>query len=220
MGYLSQDIEAVQMIADSAFGNLRMGVFETSGWYGIVEHDYQEVNSVRFKEKVSEEFSEDARVALVYVEEGSQVHYGCPWFEVASRFCEEEIAGVLVLERQCHWRTRSPLYSMTMTEYLEKIPSFVWERKMPVLFDESGLFSKFSPGSRKLDLDPRISFCDLDHAMENGVVFAENWECGIRPVFDITEETGSCRFAYLSAINELARAFDEFGGFLQSSVWL
>ena len=207
MGQLHRDIEAIA----------NLSAISDHGSLGFIETDYgQDVPLVAYcghPSRLGEELEwafvdcdQDARIAIAYVfaEQGEP---DGAWAEAARDFCDDDIAGVFVIERSVSaYGVTSALFHMVQkkdgnvswedldddnvdSHLLEYFPTSFWEAGLPILFDESGQLSKIAFNSKKLDLDPRLRFEDPDKVKDLKIAFNGCWNRFDRSPFPIYNAT-------------------------------
>ena len=221
MGKLQQDIDAIIKAMEDGQEGLDIGYLETSNdnWCSIPPRPHRSAHTLSTLANLQSSFSEDARIALVFLDSGVYKHRTCAWYEAAARFCDEEIAGVLVIGRTPNW-TSSHLESSSSAdaEWLESLPEALWASGMPVFFDEIGCLLDVATLSHELAHDPALSFVKGDSIQKAHVVSMGNWRHGTYPVFDATYTPEACRLAYNRAVIEIEETILSLFEFLESTI--
>jgi hypothetical protein len=184
MSILAHDIDAIVATAAFECDSLRMGVIESSSSDIAVEIEIKEGISDRLSYAFGNLFGgadENARIALVLTETSPRSHGGA-WAAAANRFCAENVAGVLVLEKD-----RAMTDMSGTSRFLDRIPDTLWKAGMPIFYDESGILHDYAIGSHVLEHDRRLSFEDLECMLSlDGLASIGAWAKGMFPVYDVT----------------------------------
>ena len=216
MGFLQEDIQAIiDSMLDAKFP-LRLEVLESTNRccreieVGDPDRADETANAV---ERLFESADEEARIALVYVKESPRSYFGA-WALAASKFCEDKIAGVLILEED---RSLSDMF-------LDLIPDALWKADLPILFDENGMLTKCSPNSRVLKYDERLSFKDVEVMLNNDELASlGGWSKGVFPVYDIAGTPEALKYikklsdSMLDRTAEFTR-FSSFSSFIEETL--
>ena len=184
MSILAHDIDAIVAASASKCDYLRIGVIEAANNEIAVEVEFKEDIADRLKyalENLFEGTDENGRIALVLTERSPRTHGGA-WAAAANRFCSEQISGVLVLETD-----RAMINMASAESFLNRIPDVLWEAKMPIFYDESGILSSYASSSHLLDHDERLVFKDVECMLEvDDLAAIGAWTRGVFPVYDVT----------------------------------
>ena len=147
---------------------------------------------------------ENARLALVYLDSGQHRYHGA-WAEAARDFCEDEIAGVIVLDQtlfemsmaETHDVERCRAFDILSADvaarerlFLDELPIDLWCADLPIMFDEGGVLSEYSELSKTLGFSEEFSFVEIDDLDEmdgaGNLVFCHVDWSSVMPVYDLT----------------------------------